>query len=303
MRAPHASFALTLALAAATLTACEQGATPNQNANTNALQGNANSNALPNQNANMPGNQGGLPAANTAPGGTSSIEAREPDTYQTNIAFTAQTAGGQQAMALPTITANFAKLGGDKRLAVTLPNNEQIVYLNKGATRYIILPNRRQYAEVTSNAVGFQLPEFMTPGQLVNRLQNQSGYQRVGEEQFNGRTAIRYRYADTRATGTQAGNVQSESYVLVDQATGLPLRAELASQATGGSVQGMNNLRVIAEMRDLNTNVNASLFDLPQGFNRISEEQLRQQINAFAQIAGQIFGAVMQNMNNAQQPR
>ena len=75
---------------------------------------------------------------------------------------------------------------------------------------------------------------------------------------MNGRTALKYRYARTAQTQTTAGEVKTESFIYVDKDTGLPLRAELFSEASG-NVQGVKGAKVVAEMRDISTNVDPTL--------------------------------------------
>ena len=137
----------------------------------------------------------------------------------------------------------------------------------------------------------------MTPGQLVSYLEKQKGYERVGEEQINGRTADKYRYAGTAKTGTQAGDIKSEAFVYVDKETGLPLRAELYSEATG-NVQGAKGAKVIAEMRDIQTNVDQTLFEVPQGLNKVTPEQVRQQIEMLTASVTAVVKVLLNNMGS-----
>ena len=74
--------------------------------------------------------------------------------------------------------------------------------------QYGIAPARKQYAELTPEATGFQLQRLMTPGQLVQYLERLRGIEFVGEEPLAGRTALKYRYARTAQTQTSAGEVK-----------------------------------------------------------------------------------------------
>src|SRR5262249_365976 len=154
-----------------------------------------------------------------------------------------------------------------------------LVYLEHNGVQYGIAPARKQYAELTPAATGFQLHRLMTPGQLVAYLDRLKGIEFVDEEPLNGRTALNYRYARTSETNTSAGEVRTESFVFVDKDTGLPLRAELFSEASG-NVQGVKGAKVVAEMRDIQTNVQPSLFEIPAGMNKVPEAQVRAQVDA-----------------------
>ena len=79
--------------------------------------------------------------AATAP---STIAAREPDTYKGTIVFTAQTEGGDKALGIPTLSAEVAKSGNDRRLSFKLPDGSDLVYLERAGVQYGIAPARKQ---------------------------------------------------------------------------------------------------------------------------------------------------------------
>ncbi len=271
---------LTLALSLA-VAACQQPATNTSNASVTTNTGNINATT----NANTT-------TMTTSSGAT--VNTREPERYSAQLVMTAQTEGGERAAVIPSLMAQVARDGVNRRVSFRLPpNNEEVVYLNRGDQRFVILPGRRQYAELTREATGFDIPPMMTPGQLVTYVQNQRGYERVGEEMLNGRRVTKYRYAGTSNTNTQAGTVAAESFVYVDEETGLPLRADLTSTASG-NVEGVRGLRVQAEMRDVNTNVDAATMEVPrEGYTQISPDQIRQQVNAVTSAAAAILGQII----------
>jgi hypothetical protein len=225
------------------------------------------------------------------------INTREPEKYSATLVFTAETEGGDKAIAVPPLSAEVARNGEDRRVSFKLPNGEQLIYLDSKGKHYVVAPARKQYAELTSEATGFEIQKLMTPGQLVSYLEKQKGYERVGEEQMNGRAADKYRYAGTAKTGTQAGDIKSEAFVYVDKETGLPLRAELYSEATG-NVEGAKGAKVVAEMRDIQTNVDQSLFEVPPGLNKVTPEQVRQQIDALTATVAAVVKALLSNMGS-----
>ena len=258
-----------------------------------------NSNLTANVNVNVNANPSGANInASTAP---STIAAREPDTYRATLVFTAETEGGDKAIGIPTLSAEVAKSGADRRLSFKLPDGSDLVYLEKAGVQYGIAPARKQYAELTPEATGFQLQKLMTPGQLVAHLDRLRGIEAVGEEPLAGRTALKYRYTRTSQTQTSAGEVRTESFVYVDKDTGLPLRAELFSEATG-NVQGVKGAKVVAEMRDIQTNVDPSLFEIPTGFNKVPEAQVRAQVNAVTNTIAAVLRTLLTNMNTAPPP-
>jgi len=176
----------------------------------------------------------------------------------------------------------------------TLPNNEKVIYLDKGGMNYVILPNRKQYAELTKEALGFEVRRLLMPEQIVQQVKAIPGVRLVGEETSNGRTVVKYAYSGTANTGTQAGTVGTESFILVDKETSLPLRSETVSQSqSGGNVQGVNGLRMVTEMTDIKTTPDASVFALPSDFQKIDAEQVKAQANLIFNAAAAIIGQVI----------
>lgn len=262
--------------------ACQTATNTNTNTNT------ANVSATPAGNINA--------ASSPAPG--AAIEAREPDMYQAKITLTAQTTGSGQNISIPPLTAEVARSGNDRRFSFTLPGGESVIYLDRADKRYIILPKRKQYAELTPQSTGFEVPRMMTPGQIVEQVKNLQGYERVGDETHNGRAVIKYRYSGTAKTGTQAGDVQTEAIVLVDKETGLPLRSETVSESQSGNVKGVTGLKLVTEMTDLKTSVDAALLEVPQGMSKISDQQVRQSVDAVGQAVLAIVGQLVQSAQN-----
>jgi hypothetical protein len=259
---------------------------------------NANINTNTNVNVNANATSGNINAS-TAP---STIAAREPESYRATIVFTAETEGGDKAIGIPTLSAEVAKNGTDRRLSFKLPDGSDLVYLEKAGVQYGIAPARKQYAELTPEATGFQIHKLMTPGQLVAYLDKLRGIEFVGEEPLGGRTALKYRYARTAQTQTSAGEVKTESFIFVDKDTGLPLRAELFSEASG-NVQGVKGARLVAEMQNIQTTVEPALFEIPPpGMNKVSESQVRAQVNAVTNTVAAVLRALLTNMNSAPPP-
>ena len=223
---------------------------------------------------------------------SSAVDAKEPDKYSATVKLMLEALGEQQKASLPAITAVVARSGADRRMEFSLPNGEKIIYLDTAGSNFLILPNRKQYAELTKEAVGFEVRRMLMPEQIVNQVKGMQGVQRVGDETLNGRKVVKYSYAATANTQTRAGDVATESYLLIDSETGLPLRSETVSQAQGGgNVQGYKGMRLVTEMTDIKTEPDMQLVTLPTDYAKIDPEQVKAQasliFNAVAAIAGQ----------------
>ncbi|HEY8185453.1 MAG TPA: hypothetical protein VIF64_05265 [Pyrinomonadaceae bacterium] len=283
LKAPQLIALLVISLLGLVGSACQRSDT-NANANTN-LSANAN---LSTANAN----------ANVSPEPTTVSAAREPEKYRAVLVLSAETEGGQKTIGIPSLSAQVARNGADRRVSFKLPDGSDLIYLEQGDKHIVVVPARKQYAELTPEATGFQLQKLMTPGQIVSNLEKLKGVERVGEETMNGRVADKYRYATSTTTSTSAGEVKSEAFFYVDKETGLPLRTQLTSEASG-SVQGIKGVRIVAEMRDISTDVDDALFQVPAGLNKVPPEQVRAQINAFTNTVAALVKVLLSNMNAA----
>jgi hypothetical protein len=236
--------------------------------------------------------------ANLSPSPATISTAREPEKYRGTLVFSAETDGGDKTIGIPSLSADVARNGADRRVAFKLPDGSDLIYLEKGDLHIVIAPARKQYAELTSEATGFQLQKMMTAGQIVSYLEKLKGVERVGDDTMNGRSADKYRYTNTTNTTTTAGQVSTEAFFYVDKETGLPLKAELFSQASG-SVNGVKGAKIVAEMRDISTTVDDSLFEVPAGLNKVPPEQVRAQIDSFTNTVAALIRALVSNMNTA----
>ncbi len=232
---------------------------------------------------------------------TTTITTSEPEQYQANIKMTLETIGDTQKAALPPIGAMVARSGADRVMEFVLPGTgEKIIYLDKGGVNYVILPNRKQYAELSKEALGFEVRRLLMPDQIVTQVKAIPGVRLVGEETVNGRAVVKYAYSGAANTQTQAGTVATESYVLVDKETSLPVRSETVSQTQGGAnVQGISGARIVTEMTDIKTTPDATIFTLPADYAKIDPEQVKAQANLIFSTVAAVVG---QAMKQAQAP-
>lgn len=251
---------------------------------------NANVNANSNSSANSATSNDNLSASSDNSG--PSINTREPDKYAATLVFSIETEGGDKAIGIPSLNLQVARNGDDRRVEFKLPDGSPLIYLDHDNHHYVILPARKQYAELTKEATGVQFQKLLTPGQLVDDLKKIKGIQRTGDDTMNGRAAEKYRYSAETNTNTRAGEVKAEAFVYVDKETGLPLRAELNAQSSG-DVKGVKAARAVAEMRDIKTDVDAAMFQTPAGYDQVPPEKVRQQIDALTSAIATILKGMM----------
>jgi hypothetical protein len=286
----HLSELGTIAIAGLLTFACVPPKSGNSNVNANA---NANSNAntaATNSNVNTSSADSG-----------SIINTREPDKYAATLAFSIETQGGEKAIGIPQLSLQVARSGDDRRLEFKLPDGTPLIYLDHDNHHYVILPARKQYAELTKESTGLQFQKLLTPGQLVESLKNVKGLQRAGDETYNGRAAEKYQYSKTTETNTKAGEVQANAYIYVDKDTGLPLHAEIDAESSG-DVKGVKAARVVAEMKDIKTDIDPAMFQTPSDFAQVPPEKVKQQIDALTGTVAAILKGMLSNASSTPPP-
>lgn len=290
-------IAAIVATAALAAVGCQSSENTNATANANGSNSNTTVNFNSNSNANMT-----TSTVTTSTGQT--IEASEPDKYSATVTIAASTSGQQRAAGQTEI--KVARNGADRRYAIDtkLPGLGEIVYLEKGDKHYVIMPTRKQYAELTQEMTGvnMEMVRAMTPGQIVAFVARQQGVERVGEETLNTRQVIKYRAAGKTQTQSSAGQVQGETFIYVDKETHLPLRVEGFSAATG-NVQGVSGGNLVAEMKDLKTDVDPTQFELPQGYKQITADEVKQQMAQLTQLLQQVMAFVNQQQQQGGAPK
>lgn len=224
---------------------------------------------------------------------SSAIETKEPEKYQATVKLKFESTGEQKYTIPGELTANVAKNGQNQRMEFTMPNGDKVIYLDVNGKHLMVLPNRKQFAVLNKDSVGFDVRSMMTPGQIVNQVKSIKGIQRVGEEKFGDRDAVKYQYDAVTDTKTKAGSVETKSFIYIDKETGLPLRSETNAVATGGSYQGVQGLRIVTEMNNIKTDVDATLFAEPTDFAKVEPDQVKQQVNAIFSVAMAFLGQLL----------
>jgi len=227
------------------------------------------------------------------------IETKEPDQYSATVTMKLQVTGNQP-INTPPFTADFARSGANQRITFKI-GNDSVTYLDRGDKRYVILPNRKQYAELDAQSTGFDVPKFMTPAQIINQVKRVSGCENAGEESFGGRNAVKYRCTAAAKTATQAGDVKSESFIYVDKDTGLPLHTE-SVVSSSGQVGGESSVKIVTEMSNLQTSVPADTFNEPTGMSKIDPQQVRSQVEAILKAAAIFAQGMMQSNSTTSTP-
>jgi hypothetical protein len=174
----------------------------------------------------------------------------------------------------------FGRMDANRLWTLRVPAiNQEVSYLEKPGLKYLVSPTRKQYVEMTADMTGFPLGDLLSPAGMMARLQSKP-HEDLGTETINGRPATKYRFTGSANTGTTAGTAQADSFIYIDKETTLPLRIDLtATLSSGASARG------IVETKDIHLNPDPGQFDIPIGFQKVSGEQLKQQVQSFLAIA------------------
>ncbi|MFY9555950.1 MAG: hypothetical protein WAV47_14670 [Blastocatellia bacterium] len=200
------------------------------------------------------------------------VEITEPDRYSSAITISAQ-AASDTPTSMVTQQFNFARFDADRRWDFVLPEPiGQTTYLEKSGLRYLVFLERKQYVELSEDALGFQPATTLTAGAMAEHLKERVRYEQLGVELVNGRPAIKYRLA---ASGDASNQV--DGAIFVDQEIRLPLRAEVNVSAQGGAKS-----RVIFEVRDVRLNPDRAQFDVPGGMKKVTPQEAKQEIEGCA---------------------
>lgn len=271
-----------------------QPPTVDTNANVNtSINENMNSSNMDAMNSNM---------MNSNTGDSSSIiESKEPDTYEAKVTMRFEAVGeGKQNTALPPITAMVARDGDNRKIEFNAPNNQNFAYIDTTGKNILVMPSRKQYANINRDSVGFDMRRFMTPDNMVKNIKQLKGVKKVGEEKFNGRDAVKYKYESLTETQTKAGDVETESFIYVDKETGLPLRTETVLESKNKQVQGFSGMRLVTEVSDIKTEVGENTFTVPTDYKEVEESQIRSQVNLVFNAAMMVIQQLMQSAQPTQ---
>src|SRR5262249_18680250 len=172
----------------------------------------------------------------------------------------------------------------------------EVIYLEKAPLKYLIFPARNQYVELDPNELGFQLGHLMSPGALIERLKERGHYEKMGPESVNGRAAVKYRFTGAADTHTQAGTVQADSFVDVDQETGLPIYSDINTASSSGA-----GARIITKTENIQMTPDSTQFEVPVGMKKISSSELKQQVQSFVD-GMRVFANYMRQQAEASPP-
>jgi hypothetical protein len=224
------------------------------------------------------------------------ILAPEPNSYSETITIDVQPTGTIQNTAVPPLQFSFAKSGPDKRASFQLPTVGEVVYLEHAGEKYAEFPGTGTYAQLDDATLGVTLPNLslMSPSDVIARLREHTDYQNLGPADMDGHQSVKYGFTKAINTNTNAGAITTNTTVFVDQATGLPLRAEIVGNAANGA-----GARIMLETKNVDLNPQPALFDVPANLRKVSGQQVRDEVRKLAATLSVVIGALQWQINSA----
>ena len=194
---------------------------------------------------------------------------REPERYQGTRITVIERSGPDSYRT--TTTTTIARNGIDRREEYETNSGMRLVYLENATGRYVLLPSAKMYAnldEVQSN-IGLSPSETdvnaSAADALLNQVNNEATYEKLGVEELNGRTVSKYRVTHRTGDSTSA---DATTLIWIDEALGMPVRSENTSGSSG------DTFKVITEWRNIELEVDRKIFELPKDYKQVTHGTL-----------------------------
>jgi hypothetical protein len=212
------------------------------------------------------------PTSSLPPFGT-----KEPLRYQAVRVITSGRSEPGAAVASPATSRVSIARDGDKRREDFDFDGVVISYLELSGRRLAVLPSQKIYAELGAGEdveIPANLSAEFSPDRLLNEAPSQTKYEKLGSEVLNGRKAIKYRV--TNDDPTDQNSRKTETLIWIDETLQLPLRSETLASTDGEKAS------FTTELENLNENVDASVFNLPDDYRKVSAKDFESELRKAA---------------------
>jgi hypothetical protein len=161
------------------------------------------------------------------------------------------------------ITHSIARDGERRRFEAEFLSKKQII-LDLPEGRLLLLPDEKVYADFSGGPPpASSYEDESSPERLLHTENDNSSYQKLGTESIAGRKTEKYRVVVN--DGNAANVSSSETLIWIDEALGMPIRSE--TKSSDGS-------RSTMELSDIALEVDKNLFQVPDGYKKISFSEM-----------------------------
>lgn len=199
---------------------------------------------------------------------------KEPEKYSAKIVF----AFRYDEAASNFIEQNYfvARDGANRRLDFESADREISYLQTADGKQTILLPKQKVYAELTApeekaEATTFtNQPNDFSLGNLLYAKPINASFVRVGNEEVAGRQTTKYQL--DFGTVKESETVRTQTFVWADENLGLPIKTEVIALENDQPTGAKN----IIELREIKTEVDPQLFEVPLGSRKITFQEIRQ---------------------------
>jgi hypothetical protein len=194
---------------------------------------------------------------------------REPERYRGIRITTIERSGADPFHG--TTTTTIARNGINRREEYEANSGLRLVYLENATGRFVLLPSAKMYANLdeVQSSIGLTPSETdinaSAADALLNQVDNEATYEKLGVEELNGRTVSKYRVTHRTGNSTSA---DATTLIWIDEALGMPVRSENSSGSSD------DTFKVITEWRNIELEVDRKIFELPKDYQQVTHRTL-----------------------------
>jgi outer membrane lipoprotein-sorting protein len=199
---------------------------------------------------------------------TPPFQTKEPQHYQAVRTINVTDSSGKSVVT-KTVIARYEEL---RREMTENGSGQEIVLLDSDQGRLILFTQAKIYSEANSATPSGVNPDPQlvetSPDRLLHSEPGVTSYQKLGTESVSGREATKYRVV---VNISAAGNVsRSETLIWVDESLGMPIKSE---------TKGSDGSSTLMEISNIVLEVDKALFQIPQGYERVANAELRRRLS------------------------
>jgi outer membrane lipoprotein-sorting protein len=199
---------------------------------------------------------------------------KEPESFQAKMVVTSSL-GAQMPSPAPLVYE--VARNGDKRRVEFEKEGEKVALIQTPSGQVVLNLSKKEYAEFKQGGKekgGVDQPNAnSTADNPLERILNQppvgAKYEKLGQEEVNGRMATKYRVTTRQAinTGEQNEQVSIESFIWIDESLGMPIKSQTTYRGQNGRTASST-----MEVRDIKLETPpASMFEIPKGYKKVED--------------------------------
>lgn len=201
---------------------------------------------------------------------------KEPEKFQAKMILSASVGDGSQ---MPSQVFSIWR-DGDKRRVEFEQGDEKIAFLQIPSGQFALNLTKKEYSdlklsELGNNQTGKAPSGVPSKDNLLDRILNQTRtnakYEKLGQEDVDGRMTTKYRVTSQEEMNTGAGaneKVTVDSFIWVDESLGMPIKSVTDYKGANGQSKGVTSIMEVKEIKL--EPAPASLFEIPKGFKKVN---------------------------------